>query len=175
MAKKGILFPFLLALAFLLAGCAEITIYNNAKFPAAVQVFTPDSSSGQTATIAPGTSTTFYTFSGGSYRVNVIRNEEYRAHLQNMQSTAASVLFGDLEAAGGLNFRAAINLLSGTQAKLDQLATEKGASCTGRIREFDFMGLLFGEADPQDQQVFSVPLTFDENLNEWFALCLESN
>lgn len=93
MRFRPIVALILLAGALLLSGCVTFDLINLSELNIRVMVHTPDSSRGVTKFLRPaGVDGTFSEF-GGSYRIAILPDEEYRQLLLDLQSQITTRLF----------------------------------------------------------------------------------
>ena len=148
--------PLILLLAIVVLpalACAEFIVVNTSPNQATVLVTLPDGVSGSRPIDAYGSSSVWFAFSGGTYIVEVLPNEGYRAILLGVRERTSNLLsavsFTPEELA---RYKRELETL---QQQIDQIG-EGNTICKGTI-------------DAESEKTITVTISFDTQTGHWLC------
>ena len=150
--------------------CGKFTVQNKGPYPVAVKVTLPDSAYAF-KTVRNSGSASWTTMDYGDYRVDIIKSEVYVEKIQNIQTRVMDSIFTDIafEVADPTEMMNLVQILSNTQARLNDLASAGFSSCSGWIP-----GTTISLNDVDYEEIdTTVVLNYDEASKTWS--CSEVN
>lgn len=158
--KRRSLFFFIILLLPVLA-CGQFILVNPSDNPVTVRVTLPDEAYG-VRQLAPGESDTWYAFTGGNYKVEILQGDAYLNQLKENRDLITDILLAEGSVEKPSAMLAAVYWLGNVQTEIDKVV-EQGTICTGKIPEGS-MEIFDIDAGTQD---VTVALKFDPFSEAW--------